>query len=167
VVRVNQFNEHFVRTGGKPLQDDWYTTASAHTHEASSSLTCMCPMRGETARAFGPNTGTMCRFSAQYWIIATPREASGSASGGSMTIFAGGSLVVSGITGAGRQLSLALCAIAVVAHNTIAATDSRDMPFGLAYFGFSMFFPPCVHLNRKSDLLNASVNQHNHLSLKA
>ena len=27
------------------------------------------------------------------------------------------------------------------------------------------FFLLCVHLNRKSDLLNASVNQQNHLSI--
>src|SRR5271169_4377948 len=102
----------------------------------------MCPTRGETARALGPNTGTRCRFSAQYWITATPREASGSASGGSMTIFAGGSVVASGITGAGRHLSLAFCATAVMAYKTMAATASRNVAFDLLYFGFAMFFPP-------------------------
>lgn len=58
-----------------------------------------------------------------------------------MTIFAGGSLA-SGITAAGRHLSLALCATAVVAHNTMAATDSRDVPIELVYFRFAMFFLP-------------------------
>jgi hypothetical protein len=57
-----------------------------------------------------------------------------------MKIFAGGSLVVSGITGASRQLSVGFCAITVIAHNTMAATDSRDAPFELIYFRFSMFF---------------------------
>jgi hypothetical protein len=42
---------------------------------------------------------------------------SGSASEGSMTIFAGGALPVSGITGAGRQLSVALCATAGIADS--------------------------------------------------
>jgi hypothetical protein len=66
--------------------------------------------------------GTMSRFSAQYSIISSPREASGSASGGLMTIFGAGSLasLASGITWTGRQLSLALCATAIIALNTIA-----------------------------------------------
>jgi hypothetical protein len=46
-----------------------------------------------------------------------------------MTIFAGGSSLVSGITGAGPQLSFALCATAVIAYNTMAATDSRKRAF--------------------------------------
>jgi hypothetical protein len=59
----------------------------------------------------------------KVWIIATPREASGSASGASMTIFAGGSLALaSGITGAGRQMSVAFLATAVIAYDTMAAT---------------------------------------------
>src|SRR4249919_3839885 len=103
----------------------------------------MCPTRGETVRAFGPNTDTRRRFCAQYWITTTPREASAPASGGSMMIFAGGSLALaSGITGAGRHLSVALCATAVVAHNTTAATDSRDAPFELGDFRIAMVFPP-------------------------
>ena len=54
-----------------------------------------------------------------------------------MTIFAGGSLALaSGITGARRQMSLALCATAVIAYNTMAATDSRDVPFDFVYFRF-------------------------------
>jgi len=78
----------------------------------------------------------MCRFSAQYWIITTPREASGPASGGSMKIFAGGCSLVSGITGAAPQVCVALCATAVMAHNTMAVIDSRDAPF----FRVAMFF---------------------------
>src|SRR3982751_3185576 len=106
---------------------------SAHTHSASSTLICRCPTRGETVRAPGPNTGTRCRFSAQYLIIATPRNASGSASGGSMTIFAGGS-PVSGITPAGRHLSLAFCANEVIAHKNMTAIDSSGTPFDLTRF---------------------------------
>ena len=83
-----------------------------------------------------------------------------------MTIFAGGSLA-SGITAAGRHLSVGLCAAAVIAHNTMAATASRDVPFELVYFRFAMFFSPMRSPESKSDLLNASVNQQNHLSLKA
>src|SRR5690242_15596090 len=97
----------------------------------------MCPTRGETATAFGPNTGTMCRFSAQYWIIATPREARGSASGGSTTIFGRGcSLLASGIIDAGLQLSLALCAPAAIACNTTVATNSKEV------FRFAIFLSP-------------------------
>jgi len=66
------------------------------------------------------------------------RKARGRASGGSMTIFAGGSLAVSAINGAGRQMSVAFCAIPVIAYNTMAATDSRAVPFELAF----MFCPP-------------------------
>jgi hypothetical protein len=84
----------------------------------------------------------MCRFWAQYWIIATPREASGPASGGSMMIVAGGSLPVSGITEAGGQMSVAFCAIAVIAYNTMAATDSRDVHFELVCFRLAICFPP-------------------------
>ena len=66
-----------------------------------------------------------------------------------MTIFAGGSLALaSGITGAGRQMSVAFCAIAVIAYNTLAATYSEDMPFEFVYFRFAMFFPPMRSLNR-------------------
>src|SRR4026209_1780712 len=104
----------------------------------------MCPARGETARAFAPNTGTRCRFSAQYWIIATPREASGSASGGSMTIFAGGSLA-SGITEAGRHLSVAFCATAVVAYKAMAAIDTREVPIELVYFRIAISFLLDIH----------------------
>src|SRR6266571_6333401 len=106
----------------------------------SSTVTCRCPTRGETARALAPNTGTRCRFSVQYSIITTPREASGSGSGASMTILAGGSLAT-GIT-AGRHLSFAPCATAVVAHSTMAATDSRDAPFEPGYSRLAMFLPP-------------------------
>jgi hypothetical protein len=58
-------------------------------------------------------------------MIATLREASGSASGGSITIFAGGSVSVSGITRAGLQLSVGVWAAAVAAYNTIAAARNE------------------------------------------
>ena len=57
-----------------------------------------------------------------------------------MTIFAGGSSLVSGMTGVGPQVSFVLCAEAVIAHNTMAATDGRDVPFEMEYFRFAMFF---------------------------
>ena len=59
-----------------------------------------------------------------------------------MTIFAGGSLPVSGMTEAGPQPSLVLCATAVIAPNAMAATDSRDVHFKLVCFKFAMFFAP-------------------------
>ena len=31
---------------------------------------------------------------------------------------------------------------ATMAHNTMAATESRDVPFELVYFRFALFFPP-------------------------
>ena len=46
-------------------------------------------MRGDTSSAFGPNTGTICRFSVRYWMNTTPRL-NGLAKGGSTTIFAAG-----------------------------------------------------------------------------
>src|SRR5258708_21680194 len=61
-------------------------------------------------------------------MITTPREASGSANGGSRTIFAGGCSIVSGITWAGLQMSVGLWAAAVIAYNTMPA-DSKDAPF--------------------------------------
>src|SRR5215475_5354843 len=66
----------------------------------------------------------MCRFSAQYWIMATDRAASGSASGGSTTIFAGGCSPVMGIIETG-QWSVTLCANAGVMHST-TARDSQE-----------------------------------------
>jgi hypothetical protein len=54
-----------------------------------------------------------------------------------MTIFAGGSLA-SGITDAGRHLSIALCAATVIAHNNMTATDSRSALFDLACLMFML-----------------------------
>jgi len=56
-----------------------------------------------------------------------------------MKIFAGGSVVVSGITGASRQLSVGFCAPAIMAHMTMTATDSSDMLFERVSFRFVMF----------------------------
>jgi len=59
-----------------------------------------------------------------------------------MRIFAEGSLALaSGITEAGRHLSIALRATAGIAHNTMAAIDNRDVHFELGYFRFAMSFP--------------------------
>ena len=68
-------------------------------------------------------------FSAQYAITTTPREASGSASGASMTIFAAGSVPVSGMTWAGLHVCVALCARAVLPDSIMAATDSTGATF--------------------------------------
>jgi hypothetical protein len=79
-------------------------------------------------------------------MIATPREASGPASGGSIKIFAGGSLA-SGMTPAGRHLLLALCAADVNAHNNMA--NSSRAPLDLAcsaIFIFAPFFVPIPDL---------------------
>ena len=65
-----------------------------------------------------------------------------SASGGSITILPGGSLPLArGTTGAGRQMSVAFCAIALTEHNTMAASDSGDVTFKLVHFRFAIFFP--------------------------
>ena len=39
VVRVNQFNQHFVRTGRQPPQDEGVPLASAQCHGISSTVT--------------------------------------------------------------------------------------------------------------------------------
>ena len=57
-----------------------------------------------------------------------------------MTILAGGSSLVSGMTRAGPQLSFALCATAVIAYNTMAATHSSDVPFEFVYISLAMLF---------------------------
>ena len=64
-------------------------------------------MRGDTSSAFGPNTGTIRKFSARYWMNTYPRD-SGSANGGSTMIFAGGCCSVSGTTPAGPRKSFAV-----------------------------------------------------------
>ena len=69
-----------------------------------------------------------------------------------MTIFAGDSLPVSGITAAGRQLSVGFCATLVIANNTTVATHSRDAPFDHVYVRFAMLFPRMRSLKSKSDL---------------
>src|ERR1700730_19349298 len=62
-------------------------------------------MRGETASALGPNTGSILRLITRYWINTLPSE-SGPGSGGSTMIRAGGCSTVNGTT-AGGQVSLA------------------------------------------------------------
>src|SRR5581483_4574870 len=48
--------------------------ASTQRHGDASTLTMMCPTRGDTAAAAGPNTGTMSRFSIRYRNRTTPRD---------------------------------------------------------------------------------------------
>ena len=73
-----------------------------------------------------------------------------------MTSFAGGSLAVSGITVAGRQMSVAFCAMVVIAYNTMAATDSGHVHFEPVCFRFAMFHPPVRSPRAKRDLLRLS-----------
>ena len=77
---------------------------------ASSTVPWMCPIRGDTASAAGPNTGTMYRFSVRYWITTRPCD-SGSARGGSAMILAGGSFA-RGTRGAAPRTRRTLCAAA-------------------------------------------------------
>ena len=114
VVRVNQFNQHFVRTGRQAPQDERVTTrvrpvprrlVDGHMNVAHARRD------GQSTRA---EHRAMRMFSAQYGITTTPREASGSASGASMTSFAAGSVPVSGMTWAGLHVCVALCARAVL-----------------------------------------------------
>src|ERR1700722_7648553 len=79
---------------GRPTRIRGSPLASAQCHGASSTMTWMCPMRGYTSSGFGPNTGTIRKFSARYWMNTYPRD-SGSANGGSTMIFAGGCCSVS------------------------------------------------------------------------
>lgn len=56
----------------------------------------------------------------------------------------------------GRQMSVAFCAVAVTEHNTMAATDSRDVTFKLVYFRFAIFIPLMRSPKSKVNLLNAA-----------
>ena len=66
---VGQLDQHFVLTG---RQSDHaivlMSLASVQCQGRSSTVTCRCPTLGDTLRAAAPNTGTICRFSTQYWI---------------------------------------------------------------------------------------------------
>jgi dihydrodipicolinate synthase/N-acetylneuraminate lyase len=84
-------------------------------------------------------------FWTQYWIMTTPRDASGPGSGGSATIFAGGSGVVSGITWASPQLSVTLCAAALIENSAVAEivrTVRKDVAFRLMRFRIAILFSP-------------------------
>jgi hypothetical protein len=119
VVRVDEFDQDLVRPRGKAVD---YELLAARIGLAPRRIIhghMDVPDVGDTSSAFGPNTGTIRRFSARYWMTTRPWT-SESASGGSMTIFAAGSLA-SGTTGAGPRISLAVCAIAVDAHRTAVA----------------------------------------------
>jgi hypothetical protein len=70
--------------GGKFWMMTGIPLASAQSQGRSSTITWRCPIRGETASAAGPNTGTIRTFSARYWRTTTPR-ASGAGRGESTT----------------------------------------------------------------------------------
>ena len=89
MVCVYERNLDLVRSRRKTSDDDSPPPVSAQTHGAPSTATWRCPIRGDASSAFGPNTGTICRFSVRYWMNTTPRL-NGSAKGGSTTIFAAG-----------------------------------------------------------------------------
>jgi hypothetical protein len=78
-----------------------------------------------------------------------------------VTIFAGGSAPVTGITEADPQLSFALSATAVIAHNTMAAADSGNIPFQIPHFGVAIFFGYRSDLNaaRKSVTKGSGCSQ--------
>ena len=160
VVRVIQFNDHFVRTKGKMLQDDWVTTRIG-PHPRGIVET---HMNVSDARRYGHSRSEHRRNGQVLSTIwdnhHSPGRRAARASGGSITIFAGGSVLVSGIGAADLQLSLALCATAVIviAYNTMATTDSRDAAFELVYLRFAMLFPLFIPLNR-NDLLNSSIRR--------
>src|ERR1700730_11562149 len=74
------------------------------------------------------------------------RAPKGVSSTGSMTIFAGGSLALPSRINRGVPTNVrCVCAIAVIAYNTWAATYSEDVPFEFVYFRFAISFLPCVH----------------------
>src|ERR687898_297715 len=103
----------------------------------------MWPSRGETARAPGPNIGTMRMLSAQYEITTTPREASGSASGAPTTSFGGGSVPVSGMTWAGLQVGVAFCAWVVIPYCPSPATNNTAVTVS-ACLSVIMIFAPFI-----------------------
>jgi hypothetical protein len=72
VVRVASSIRSLCGPAGSPLMMNGSPPVSAQRQGASSTGTWMCPMRGDTARAFGPNTGTIRRFSARYWMTTRP-----------------------------------------------------------------------------------------------
>jgi hypothetical protein len=61
-----------------------------------------------------------------------------------MTIFAAGSVPVSGMTWAGPHVCVALCARAVLPYSIMAATDSTGAMFSAACFSVIMFFAPLI-----------------------
>src|SRR5687768_15432885 len=94
--------------------------ASAHHQGRSSTVTCKCPMRGDTSTAPAPNTGTMRKFSTRYCAQKTPWT-SPSASGGS-TISLGAGSISMATYGEPPRISLALWANALVASTVPTAT---------------------------------------------
>jgi hypothetical protein len=166
MVRVSQFNEHFVRTRGKTHQDDRLPTR-------------VCPhpcgivdghMKVSDARRDSQRIGAEHRHKVQVLrTIVDNRHPPRGERFGQRRIgddLRWGSSLVSGITGVGPHVSLALCAKAVIAYNTMAATDSRDVPLGLVYVSVAIFFPSMPSSKSTVRVLHAGVNQQNPLSLK-
>ena len=94
----------------------------------------------------------MRMFSAQYGITTTPRVASGSASGLSMTIFGAGSVPVSGITPDVLHV-VAVCEKAVLAHRITTATVMAGAVVRAACFILNMV--RSFHLSYSAVLITA------------
>jgi len=94
---------------GRGLGEGGAGGAEAGQQGAPSTTTWTWPMRGVTASALGPNTGSILRFTARYWMKTMP-SLSGPGSGASTMIRAGGCGAVSGATPAGPSTSAALWA---------------------------------------------------------
>ena len=88
VVGVNQFNLHCVPAGRQAPQDERSATRVRPVPRRLVDGHMNVAHARRDVQSSGPNTGAMRMFSAQYEITTTPREASGWASGASMTIFA-------------------------------------------------------------------------------
>ena len=74
MVRVLQFNEHFVRTGGKTHQDDWFPTRICpHPRGIVESHMNVSDAR-RNSQSIGAEHRRNVEVLAQYWTIATPRE---------------------------------------------------------------------------------------------
>ena len=58
--------------GARPTMTIVSPLASMKCHRASSTVTWICPIRGETFKAPCPNTGTTRRFSTEYWMKTRP-----------------------------------------------------------------------------------------------
>jgi hypothetical protein len=106
VVCVGEDDLNLVRCGGKTDEDKGLAARVSPVPRRTVDSDMDVPLRGNTSRALGPNTGTIRRFSARYWMKTRP-WANGSAKGGSTMILAG-ACSASGTTAAGPSTSPAV-----------------------------------------------------------